>query len=278
MRPGNRFRFQYSAASHLGRVTEAGLIRNSQGPRQWRVLGQYALVYSLSGSAHYRDRNGIHQDIEPGDVILLFPDLPHAYGPQPGQTWSEFYLIFEGPVFDLWRAKRVLDPATPIHHAHPVDVWLQRLEQVVERARKPGLTLPLLEVCRLQTVLAEIVTGGAAAASSGKAALPEIARACALLASDLDQSIDLADLARELGMSYETFRKKFVQVVGVPPARYRSARLLERACELIRHGHMTDKEIALELGFCDEFHFSRRFKQIVGVPPRTYRRNLSRTD
>ncbi|MCG5051442.1 MAG: AraC family transcriptional regulator [Myxococcales bacterium] len=276
MRPGNRFRFQYSTASQLGRITEAGLIRNSQGPHEWRTLGHYALVYSLSGGAQYRDRNGIHQDIDPGDVILLFPDLPHAYGPKPGQTWSEFYLIFDGPVFDLWRAKGILDPTAPKHHAHPVDVWLRRLEQVVQRARKPGLTLPLLEVCRLQDVLAEIVTGGAAAAR-GQGPLPEIARACALLASDVDQSVDLADLAREMGMSYETFRKKFVQVVGVPPARYRSARLLERACELIRHGHMTDKEIALELGFCDEFHFSRRFKQIIGVPPRSYRRKMSRT-
>jgi AraC-like DNA-binding protein len=276
MRPGNRFRFQYSAASQLGRITEAGLIRNSQGPKEWRTLGHYALVYSLSGRARYRDRNGIDQDIDPGNVILLFPDLPHAYGPRPGQSWSEFYLIFDGPVFDLWQAKGTLNPRAPIHHAHPVDVWLRRLEQVVQRARKPGLTLPLLEVCRLQDVLAEIVTGGAAAAR-GQGPLPEIARACALLASDVDQSVDLADLAREMGMSYETFRKKFVQVVGVPPARYRSARLLERACELIRHGHMTDKEIALELGFCDEFHFSRRFKQIIGVPPRSYRRKMSRT-
>lgn len=276
MRPKNRFHFQYSAASQLGRVMEAGLIRDSQGPPPWRVLEHYALVYSLSGCAHYRDRNGIAQDIEPGNVILLFPDVAHTYGPKPGQKWSEYYLIFEGPVFDLWRSQGLLDPAAPIHHAHPVDVWLRRLEHVVEGPRNPNLTLPLVEVCRLQQALAEIVTGGAAV-SAERGTLPEIARACALLASDLDQAVNLAELASDLGMSYETFRKKFVQVVGVPPARYRSARLLERACEMIRGGHLTDKEIAVQLGFCDEFHFSRRFKQIVGVPPRTYRRNLSRT-
>lgn len=37
---------------------------------------------------------------------------------------------------------------------------------------------------------------------------------------------------------------------------------------------LSDKQIAAELGFCDEFHFSRRFKQITGRSPRAFRSGL----
>ncbi len=79
-------------------------------------------------------------------------------------------------------------------------------------------------------------------------------------------------------MSYESFRKRFTRVVGQPPARYRMARLMDRACELMQAGRALDKEIAGSLGFCDHFHCSRRFKQIVGESPRQFRQRIRRMD
>ncbi len=52
-------------------------------------------------------------------------------------------------------------------------------------------------------------------------------------------------------------------------------RTVERACELIDNGRLSDKQIAATLGFCDEFHFSKKFKQTMGVPPRGYRRRVA---
>jgi AraC-like DNA-binding protein len=272
-----RVRFHYAEPARFGRITQVGLIRNSAGPasqRPFRVLDSFALVYSVDGAARYEDATGLRCDIAPGDVILVFPELPHMYGPVPGGRWSEFYLVFDGPVFDLWRSQGLLDPARPVFHCDPVDRWLPRLESVPDTPRRPSASLA--EVCRLQQVLSAMLD----ASSSGgpdAGARRFLSRACALLESDLAREIHVPSLARELGTSYESFRKRFTAAMGTPPAKWRAARILERACELMQRGELSDKQIADRLGFCDAFHFSRKFKSVIGISPRQFRRTLSRT-
>lgn len=266
--------FRNAASSQLGRLTAAGLQRNSAGVWPMRTFGQYAIVYLLDGAGRYRDGNGIDRPIHPGDLVLVFPRLPHAYGPGPGQHWTEFFLCFDGPVFELWEKRGLLDPTDPVRHLEPVDLWLRRFEAVPGAPRQVGVGPPLLEVCRLQQVLAEALAAGA----SPNARQEELAwaeRACALLESDLARDLDLGALARTMRTSYEAFRKRFTRVVGHPPARYRMLRLVDRACSLLQQAGLSSKEIAGRLGFVDEAHFSRRFKAVTGSSPREFRERFS---
>ena len=115
------------------------------------------------------------------------------------------------------------------------------------------------------------------AKASRRARLAErqwVERACALLDARPNHQVDLADIAGALGMSQEQFRKRFTRLVGQPPRRYHTGRLIDRACQLMQDGQMSDKRIAHALGFCDEFYFSRRFKQITGQSPRAFRRSM----
>lgn len=250
------------------------LLKNvASSMRAMRVFGSYALVYVFDGGGFYLDANGKNQRVTAGDLIFVFPTLAHRYGPDAGQTWSEFYLVFTGPVFELWERTGLLRPEQPIHHLEPIDHWLSRFESVLGAPRKLGFAPPLLEVCRLQNVLAEALVGGSKG-SARQAELQWVSRACALLEADLTRDVDLRGLARKMGAGYASFRKRFTQIVGVPPGRYRATRIIDRACALMQRGDLTDKQIAGELGFCDEFHFSRRFKQIVGQSPRQFRRSL----
>ena len=66
-----------------------------------------------------------------GDVVLVLPERAHWYGPGRGRTWDELYLVFDGPVFDLWRGTGVLDEAHPVHSAP--DGWhLLHMDQFAE--------------------------------------------------------------------------------------------------------------------------------------------------
>jgi AraC-like DNA-binding protein len=75
-------------------------------------------------------------------------------------------------------------------------------------------------------------------------------------------------------LSVEGFRKRFTRVAGQPPTRYRIARRIDRACELLSSGRATVKEAAAAAGFFDQFHFSRRFKQVTGESPAHFRQRL----
>jgi len=269
----NRIIAQHAAVSALGGIKLAGMM-SPKPPgflEPMRTLGDYAAVYVFDGGGRFMDELGHDLPVTAGDLILLFPDIAHSYGTDA--DWSEFFLVFNGPVFDLWREQGVLDPDEPIVRLQPVDHWLRRFESVLGGSREAGWAPPLLEVCRLQEVLAEAIVGGS------RGAVPQddlnwAARACALLEGDLAPGADLAEVAEQMRTSYESFRKRFTKIVGMAPGKYRATRLIDRACELMQSTDMTDKQIALSLGFCDEFHFSRRFKQLIGRSPRAYRRTL----
>jgi AraC-like DNA-binding protein len=273
------FVFRSAAHSPLGRVRAAGLLRFSGSvlTKPMRTLHEYALVYLLHGSGRYVDANGTTCDVKTGDLILLYPGLAHRYGPaKTGQHWTEFFLMFDGPVFDQWEACGLLNRQRPICHVEPVEYWLQRLEGIFSTGQVPRVTAPLIDVCRLQLTLAEILQEG----ERGRETIADtgwVSHACGLLERDLGQELDLADVAQQLGMHYESFRKRFRQIIGMPPAKYRISRVMDRACDLMQEGTLIDKEIAARLGFCDEFYFSRRFKQVVGCSPRRFREGLPRT-
>lgn len=226
-----------------------------------RTLGNYAVVYLLDGEGSFRSAQNARRKLIPGDLLVVFPEIPHWYGPAKGSLWDEFYIVFSGPLFDLWRTSGLLDPAKPVRHLEPLDFWLRRLQEVVI-----GETDPLQQVCSLQHFLAEALE-----ASDNSREPQWLAKAYSLLQTD---NMTVQRVALELGMSYETFRKRFTEAAEVSPGHYQTTKLIDRACALMVAGDITNKEIAERLSFSDEFHFSRRFRQIIGLTTTQFRHKL----
>lgn len=246
----------------LGRLAGAGYIHQKTGMLDWRVLGRYAVVYVLEGWGRYQDVGSQARVVEAGDLLLLFPELAHRYGPGDTSTWAELHILFEGPAFDLTRADGALDSAQPVRRLQPIAYWQARLEAA---AQAEGL----IAVTRLLAVLAE------AAATRGLGDVPGLSwleAARHLLETELSRDLPMAEVADQLGLSYETFRKAFEQQTRVSPARYRASKRIDAARALLLHTPMTSRQIADSLGFPDEFYFSKRFKQTFGVSPREFRR------
>jgi AraC-like DNA-binding protein len=263
-----------TATTPVGAVRAAGRLRASRGlpASPLRVLDSYAAVYLLAGSGRYADANGTRTALAPGDLLLLFPGLGHTYGPQPGQTWSELYLLFDGPVFDLWRSAGLLDPARPVRRLAPVDRWAAAFERVFVDLQRTGSGAALSTVCALLSVLADAEP--TAPREDAQADHWWLSRASALLDADVRREQPLEAIAARLSMSYDGFRKRFRRLAGVSPARYRTQRCIDRACELLAEGELTGRQIAAALGFNDEFHFSRRFRQLTGTTPSQFRSAL----
>ena len=258
-----RIVFQTSAGSPLGRVSLAGLLKEHAGvpEKPMRTLGNYAVVYLLRGQGTFKDALGVRRKLLPGDLLTVFPEIAHWYGPEKGSLWDEFYIVFSGPLFDLWRAKGLLDPAKPVRHVEPLDYWLRRLQEIVTDEEDA-----LQQVCSLQRLLAEAVE-----AADDLYEPTWLAQARNLLQTE-GEEVEL--VAKTLGMSYETFRKRFCAATGVSPGQYHTMKVIDKACALMIAGELTNKEIAERLHFCDEFHFSRRFKKIMGLTPTQFRLKL----
>ena len=83
------------------------------------------------------------------------------------------------------------------------------------------------------------------------------------------QSYSLNDMAEISRMPVETFRKRFVTEVGMPPQSYQLHCKMERAKTLLKDG-LSVRQTGVEVGMKDPYHFSKTFKNIVGISPSKY--------
>lgn len=260
----------------VGELQLAGALRNIAGidPGAMRVLGSYALVLMVEGRGYFRDARGTERTLEAGDVVWVYPEIAHAYGPVEGGEWTQVYVVFAGPQFDLWRKTGLLLPAEPVWRVGAADYWRQRLENVV-RGESGNGGRAVRALGRFLDVVTEMMA--ARVERAGEAGREPWFEESARLLGERGNGTWVSPhaVARAVGLSYENFRKRFAQVSGESPGQYQKRRRLEWACAAIYHGELTLKEIADELGFCDVFHFSKAFKQVVGTTPSEYRRRVS---
>jgi AraC-like DNA-binding protein len=90
--------------------------------------------------------------------------------------------------------------------------------------------------------------------------------------ANLDSALDIDELATLVRMSPSHFTRSFNRSVGLTPHRYVVQCRVAKARELLTTTDLPLTEIALNIGFSDQSHFSRRFQEFVGVPPGAYRR------
>lgn len=234
-----------------------------------RTLPHFTLVYVTRGKGSYRDERGVQLPVNAGDAILVYPGVEHWYGPERGESWDEFYLVFEGPVFDLWRETRCLDEERPVVELHPMDFWRDRILGLIGSGRAQSERDLVRETIRLQELLADI----------SEAADKDMVDDIAWLNQAKDaiaRTMDVKMAAQEIGHSYEAFRKRFRKLAGRSPGRYRTGLLMERACDMLSEPGVLLRDISDELGYCDEYHFSRQFSKTVGWSPSEYRSRIGR--
>ena len=260
----------------IGDIELAGLLRNISGisPSNMRILRRFTLVLMVEGKGYFHDARGARLELGPGDVALVFPEIAHAYGPLPGSDWTQIYFVFDGPQFQLLRAQGLLSPDRPVLRLGAADYWRQRLYDVVKSEPVHAGGAALRAMGRFLQVITEMIAIDAETSrAAGRDAWLE--RSLRRLGERAPTGWPTPqEVAQEVGLSYENFRKRFVGLTGESPGRYQKRRRLEWACADIYHGEHSLKQTADALGFCDVFHFSKAFKQEIGITPSEYRKRV----
>ena len=263
--------------TEVGSILLGGLHLFGHGVNQTgklRVFDGAALVLFTRGEGYYKDAKGKRTPLKRGDAILVFPGVPHWYGPSKGQVWDEIYVAFDGPLFAPWFTSGLLNPDNPIRSLENqindrgswLILWIEHFAGLKSKAKQIQAMTSLVQF------LSEIVLGEG---NDDKPADSWLGRAKSLLSHDLKGDINLERVAQELGTSYEAFRKRFQTHAGMAPMRYRNERKIESAKQMIRYSaQVSNHEIAEALGFSDEFHFSKRFRQIAGTTPNEFRKSV----
>ena len=104
----------------------------------------------------------------------------------------------------------------------------------------------------------------------GSSRLNMLRNAKDILSSDF--SSPLKDIAERVGMSYNTFRKAFVEQYSMSPSQFRIKARCMKAKELLSIGY-TCTEVADQLEYPDLYSFSHQFSTVIGKSPKDYRKS-----
>ena len=82
------------------------------------------------------------------------------------------------------------------------------------------------------------------------------------------------EIAKLVNVSTKTAETKFKKTYGQSIHKYMiEFKIFEAISFFNIFPEMTIKEISINLGFYDEYHFSNRFKQLIGISPQKYKTN-----
>jgi AraC-like DNA-binding protein len=130
---------------------------------------------------------------------------------------------------------------------------------------------------RLSSVLTAVFQryagGRAPEQRAGRSA--RITRVRDLLESRYSEDVTIGVVADVAGMSRVHATRQFTLAYGMPPHAYLNQVRIRHAKRLLLEG-VPSAEVAVEVGFVDQSHFSRRFKRSVGVPPATWVQSMGR--
>jgi len=98
-------------------------------------------------------------------------------------------------------------------------------------------------------------------------------RAMEFLQASAGERISLEDASKAAGVGLFHLIRLFRRHLGLTPHAYLTQVRIARSRQLLRLGEPV-AQIALDVGFADQAHFTKRFKQLTGTTPALYARSM----
>jgi AraC-like DNA-binding protein len=252
-------------------VTDAGYSPAPAGFSAERADGsRQTLVAVCAGGSGWADVGGTRHRIGAGAALVVPAATPHAYGGSPSSPWTVWWCHLRGS--DVPELVEALGgPVVPIRQ---LDRAVALADEIVARLARDddGGPARLVGVSGAAWKLMTQLIADRSAAGPDAVDDP-LERAMAYLASRLDGSVRVPELAALVGVSPSHLTTLFRRATGGGVHAYQTTLRMERARLLLTTTQASVSEIARDVGYGDPFHFSRQFRQAHAMSPTDYRRS-----
>lgn len=248
-----------------------------------RTIPDYEFILIVKGTGKFviNDEN---YTVNPGDLILLYPEIPHEAESITGE-FSFFCMhfdIFVSPAnkFSVSNNFETIPSSSvkytkailgfPVHISCGNNSEVQYLfgRIIAENQNKElGYNL-LLKSLFIEFIIAVLRKQNDI--SSHSEVPDEIVKAREYIEKNLNRKITLTEIANHVHLQSAYFSTLFKKHMGINFSKYLTLRRLAEAKRLLLNTNRKMEDIALSTGFYDIHHFSNIFKKYEGINPTQY--------
>ncbi|MGE9292322.1 MAG: helix-turn-helix transcriptional regulator [Puniceicoccales bacterium] len=254
-------------------IQHAGYLPAKQDVIDWS-FDSFNYSFILSGGGFY-SIDGRRVQIKAPCVLTQWPGVHFHYGQDEQQAgWEELFFIFpkrsqaQFQSKGMWRKDR---PWWPIAMAETT----RRLADEVTTLMKHPRTVEVIDL--LDRLAEAMVVASLGANLHIREKQDERSSRIAQVREDLAENprkqLDWEHCAHACGCSLSTFRRLWIEQVGIPPQRYVMQIRIQEAARMLLETDLTIADIAAAIGVEDPLYFSRLFRQQTGESPTLYREN-----
>ncbi len=230
--------------------------------------------YSIEFVAHGRGAlvlAGQRTALLPGSVFAYGPEVPHHITTDPDDPLGKYFVDFAGRRGERLLRQGGLPPGASGRVFAP-----REIQRIFDDLIQNGLRSTRLTDRVCAAVLEYLVLKIAESLSTWEAAQsPAYAtydRCRQYIQANYIHLSGLPEIARECHVAPAYLCRLFRRYDHQTPYQFLMRLKMSFAAERLQDPGILVKQVAMELGFEDPFHFSRAFKSVLGVSPQTFRR------
>lgn len=233
------------------------------------IRDHYLIHLVLSGKGYFHV-NGHDFALNPGDLFLIKPNQLCSYSADAADPWEYCWVGFNGASANKLVSQLPFSEGTPIHHTNRTDELQAILSRIYQERG--------LDACNEAAMVGHLYLFISALMKETRDSDPHfsssssqyVLNAIKFIQFNYSHDISIDDVAKSVGVSRSHLYRVFMSNVGKSPIDYLTDHRINEACNLLRAGNLSVAEVAISVGFYDQFYFSRVFKKAVGVPPSKY--------
>lgn len=240
---------------------------------QGRILQEFQLNYITEGSGVLETDTGRYQ-IKPGTLMIIRPGARHRYKPKRKSGWVENYIGFDGELAHSFLSKSVFTQNQFVIQCGIREEILDTYYKIFDLVQQENPGFQQIASGLILKMLGYIVAIDKQRNFSGTHIEKVIQEVRFHMRKNIDQKVDLKELAAEHHIGYAYLRKMFKKYTGISPHQYHLDMKMMGARELILTTEKSIKEISFDLGFESIYYFSRLFKKKTGLNPSELRKEI----
>ncbi|WP_316816072.1 AraC family transcriptional regulator [Pedobacter nyackensis] len=231
---------------------------------------QYIFIYCVDGAGCIYIDDQRHE-LHPNTFFIIPKNISHRYHSSETTPWTIYWVHFTGLLSENIY-ERYSEAGKPTAQTIPYDENRIKFFEEIYSIMEHSFNDKEMEAANFNLLhfISSFIYY--------KESHPEvyntdsISSSITFMKQHIHETPGIEQLAKQQNVSISHYSRSFKQKTGLSPINYFNQLKIQKSCQYLYFTDRSIKQIALDLGFDDQYYFSRLFKNVIGVSPAIYKK------